>query len=159
MNGKPEPRHGRKFRLTVELEQDAPGSREGVIEAVKEALRAVEWEVLGEDRLRFKKVRMKVAASAPEQGQPVVFIYDPGSHGPCHAVLATKEGRPAGHHGFCGVEPSTGPKAHLDRPDGGLCRECAKYVVQVGGKRGTVYDAPIPERRRPYAHYQGYEDD
>lgn len=105
--------------------------------------------------------KLTITEESPTAGAPVAFIY--ASSKPdslCHAVIKKKDGPwSVNRVGFCGCEPEGGPVGCLDRPDGGLCRTCAEYVIEVDGHWVVRADAPLPKPPRPYIPPSSWEDD
>lgn len=66
---------------------------------------------------------------APE----VVFIFDPGDHGPCHAAVKDVSGQwSRARRTLCGEEPYTGPIPWVAEPQGLVCQRC-RALVEKGG--------------------------
>ena len=109
----------------------------------KQAKEAVQGKL---DHGMVTLLKAAVVDKSPKPGVQAAFIYNSGGHSPCHAVVKKKNGPwSENRFGFCGTEPETGPVGSIDKPDGGLCSTCAKYVLK--GDDGLWYvreNAPLP---------------
>jgi len=152
---------GKRYAVVLEVELTDEGSKKDV-ERWTEHL-TCRTPAISRVTVADPIVRVERLADRPKGGLEVVFIYNPGHHQePCHAVVKQAAIEKHVHfpdkdspwskerHGFCGVEPDYGPMSWCKEPDGGLCRECAKYVHKVGGKWVTRDNMPAPKPRQKH---------
>lgn len=129
----------RRFRMTIEMEMP-----DGTTAKQAKGLLGA-WLDRGADVSNVLR-KVTVTEESPPADVQAAFIYDSGGHGACHAVVKKKNGPwSENRFGFCGEEPQIGPVASIDKPDGGLCRTCAKFVKK--GDDGLWYvklDPPLP---------------
>lgn len=149
---------GKRYAVTLEVELTDQGTKKDV-ERWTEHL-SCRTPAIARVTLADPKITVRRLADRPRGGLEVVFIYDPGGHRPCHAVVRQKAIEKHVHfpdrdspwskerHGFCGEEPSTGPMSWCREPDGGLCHICAQYVHKVDGKWVTRDNMPTPRPRQ-----------
>lgn len=129
----------KRFRVLMEMEPDGIEDASAVVRLLRAAIGSAS--------------RVEVVAESPEPGVQAAFIYGATGSLPCHAVVKKKDGPwSVNRVGFCGTEPQSGPVGSIDRPEGGLCRECEKYVRK--GDDGLWYirdNAPLPRQPVPRA--------
>jgi hypothetical protein len=150
----------RRFRMTIEIEMPDGTTAKQAAGLVKERLAHPAARV--PPRIRVQVMKAKVEDESPESGVQAAFIYDSGGHGACHAVVKKKNGPwSENRFGFCGMEPETGPVGSIDKPDGGLCSTCAKFVRK--GEDGLWYvreNTPLPgPKSRATTDCGGCDDD